>query len=333
MDPYLSFRREGPGRVGDRVRFLLGMIGPGLWTAAAIAPFLWLSGRLPEPMASHWPVSGPPDGSLPRAVMLAIHMAMAIGPALAAFGATRRVPAPPGGVAPVVAVSTGVGVLGAGLGAITIQANLDASHWRDARPLSLVALGAVLCVAAVAAAVAHRLGRRLERPAEGRGAIRLASIGLARGERASWRGGAANPASLALGTVCLVGGLAALPLGAVASGVAVAAGLAFLVFASVQVRVDHAGITIALGPVGLPRWRVPLARLKEARPVDVSPRRRGGWGYRGSTTLFGRAAVIIRGGRGIEVQRTDGSILVVTVDDPDTAAGLLNDLVKREAEG
>jgi hypothetical protein len=317
----------------DRVRFLLGVIGPALWTAAAMAPFLWLGGRVPEPMASHWPLSGPPDGSLPRAVVLAIHMAMAVGPALGAFGVTRRVPAASGGVAPVVAVSTGVGVLGAGLAAITIRANLDASHWRDAQPLSLVALGAVLCAAAVAAAAAHRLGRRLERPAEGRGAIRLASIGLARGERASWSGGAANPPALAVGTVCLVGGFAALPLGALVSGVAVAVGLAVLLFASVQVRVDHTGITISLGPVGRPRFRVPLARIKEARPVDVSPLHRGGWGYRGSMTLFGRAAVIIRGGRGIEVQRMDGALLVVTVDDAETAAGLLNDLVRREAEG
>lgn len=316
----------------DRVRFLLGVIGPGLWTAAAIVPFLWLADRLPDPMASHWPLSGPPNGSLPRAAVFAIHLAMALGPALLAFRAARRTPAPHGSVAPVVALAAGVGALGAGLAAITIRANLDAPGWRDADPLSLVGLGAALCAAAVAAAAAHRLGGRLERPAHTRDLTGRASVGLGPAERASWRGGATNPPMRALGGMCVVGSFAALPLGVVVAGAAFAAGLALLSCASARVRVDRAGITIALGPVGLPRLRVPLARIQEARPIDVWPLRRGGWGYRGSLTRSGRAAVIIRGGRGLEIRRTDGATLVVTVDDADTAAGLLNDLVDRAAE-
>ena len=315
----------------DRVRLLLGGIAPALWTAAAIAPFLWLADRLPDPMASHWPLWGPPDGSLPRVVVLAMHLAMALGPALAAFGATWRAPAALDIAAPVIATATGVGVLGAGLAAITIRANLDAPHWRDAAPLSLAGLAAALCAAAAAAFAAHRLGRRLERPASARGAVGRASIGLGRGERASWTGGATNPGALALGRVCLVASFAALPLGLVLAAATFAVGLALLLFATARVRVDRAGMSIALGPLGLPRIRVLLARIREARPVDVTPLRRGGWGYRGSMGLVGRAAVIIRRGRGLEVQRTDGATLVVTVDDADTAAGLLNDLVDRDA--
>jgi hypothetical protein len=86
---------------------------------------------------------------------------------------------------------------------------------------------------------------------------------------------------------------------------------------------------VAYGPLGLPRQRVPLSRIRGARAIHVTPLRHGGWGYRGSLLVFGRAAIVVRGGDGIRVD-CDRGRLVITIDDADTAAGLLNDLVDRD---
>ena len=53
----------------------------------------------------------------------------------------------------------------------------------------------------------------------------------------------------------------------------------------------------------------------------------GGWGYRGSRTAFGRAAVVLRGGDAIRLRLTGGSEFAVTVDDAAAGAALLTDLL------
>jgi hypothetical protein len=56
----------------------------------------------------------------------------------------------------------------------------------------------------------------------------------------------------------------------------------------------------------------------------------GGWGYRGSRRLFRKAAVVLRAGPALRLDLADDTQLVVTVDDAESGAGLLNDLLARE---
>ena len=69
---------------------------------------------------------------------------------------------------------------------------------------------------------------------------------------------------------------------------------------------------------------VPLRRIATAQAIDIHPTDWGGWGYRGSLTLMKRAAVVLRAGPGIRLDLHDGEVFVVTIDDPDRPARLLN---------
>lgn len=94
-----------------------------------------------------------------------------------------------------------------------------------------------------------------------------------------------------------------------------------------QVRVDETGFR-ATSAVGVPRFVIPLAQVRGAAVVEVVPVRDfGGWGIRWGGD--GRLGVITRGGQAIEVQRTSGKSLVVTVDNAAQAASLLNALKAR----
>jgi hypothetical protein len=78
--------------------------------------------------------------------------------------------------------------------------------------------------------------------------------------------------------------------------------------------------------IGWPRLHVPAANLAQAGVVTVDPMADfGGWGFRWviGPTRKGRFGVITRRGPGLEVFRRDGRSIVVTVDDPGTAAAVL----------
>ncbi|MBL6925978.1 MAG: hypothetical protein ISR43_01965 [Acidimicrobiia bacterium] len=98
-------------------------------------------------------------------------------------------------------------------------------------------------------------------------------------------------------------------------------GLIVLSFWSVVVRVDEHGLRVGVGPVGWPRWKVPIEEVAGAEVIDVRPMRYGGWGYRARP---GVRAVVIRAGSSIKVTRHRGPDLVVTVDDAEVGASLLN---------
>ena len=94
-----------------------------------------------------------------------------------------------------------------------------------------------------------------------------------------------------------------------------------------QVRVDESGFR-ATSAVGLPRFVIPLDQVRGAARVDVVPVRDFGvWGIRWGGG--GRLGVVTRGGQAIEVQRTNGKSLVVTVDNAEKGASLLNALKAR----
>lgn len=119
----------------------------------------------------------------------------------------------------------------------------------------------------------------------------------------------------------VVGVVLAQPVLWVVGLVLVPAALVAVPFTSVAVTVDGGGLRVAFGPVGWPVMVVPLDQIDAVELIaDLVPMRWGGWGYRGSRAAFRRAAVVLRRGPAIGVQRRDGSYLAVTVED--AAAGV-----------
>lgn len=112
-----------------------------------------------------------------------------------------------------------------------------------------------------------------------------------------------------------------------ATVLAVALGLLLVAMLRWDVTVSGEGLT-ARSLLGHPRVHVPLDEVEHAEVVDVDPFREfGGWGMR--TGVDGRTGIVLRKGPAIEVHRTGGRIVVVTVEDAVTGAALLNTLAAR----
>jgi len=95
-----------------------------------------------------------------------------------------------------------------------------------------------------------------------------------------------------------------------------------------HVRVDDTGLHV-VSVLGIPRFRVPLADVGSAACVTVNPMGEfGGWGVRiaPSGRRFG---IVLRAGEALEATRRNGRRFVVTVDDAQTAAALLEALAQR----
>jgi hypothetical protein len=98
-------------------------------------------------------------------------------------------------------------------------------------------------------------------------------------------------------------------------------------FAKVHVDVGTSEIGIRYGYLGWLRQRIALDRVRAAHAVRLEPFEHGGWGYRGSVRLFGRAAVVIRGGLALRLDLESDKHFSITVDDAQNAARLINALV------
>ncbi len=306
-------------------RLLAAAIGLAAAVAAAVPCVIWWH-RLPDPMATHWGFSGPPNGAGSRVAA----MAALVGPAVVL------------GVASAVASLRGsrtaifVGAVLAGIAAnlawaswMTVLANVDVRAWRDARSGGGLLTGLLgLAVGAVVAGTVTRLAPA-RAPAAGDAGAAAVSVGLRPGEYASWTGQAraswvlsaslaAGVLAVALGTRSLAAVLTPLVLLAIA-----------IAFTSVQVSVDGRGLRVRYGPLPWPVTQIPLERIRRADAIDLKPLAWGGWGYRGSRKVLRRAAVVLRAGDAIRLDLTDGSEFAVTVDDAAAGAGLINDLRAR----
>jgi hypothetical protein len=105
----------------------------------------------------------------------------------------------------------------------------------------------------------------------------------------------------------------------------------FELFARVRVTISERALLIRYGYIGWLSQSVSLDRVASARAFDLRPLEHGGWGYRGSLRLFGRASCVIRGGRALELTLERGRRFSVTLDDADSAARWVNAAVARRA--
>lgn len=308
----------------------------GALPIAALLP-LWVARHeLPHVVATHWSLAWTADGFQRLsdfAALMGTLAALGSGLLLTAALVWRSEAASHqllrAGLAFVGAESGGLAATIAGWTTLTQRGLADSRAVPGPSALALAAIMLVPLLLGVAAAV---LARGARSGSEDAGAP--ASLGLRAGESAAWMRRVAAPWSIGvvlLGIAHVVVGVLSEILAVGCAGVVLAAlGVAM---GSIRVSADQRGLIVRWGPLGLPRTTVPLRDIVRAEAIDIRPMEWGGWGYRGSLRVLGRAAIVMRAGPGLRLDLTSGRVLAVTVDDPRTAAGLLNDLVARFATG
>ena len=309
-------------------------------------PFWWRE-RLPDPIATHWGLSGVPDGSssfaefavLPVGVW-ALLAGIALVPLLRGRDVSQRRMRGWTG-----ALLCGGAVFSVGLAALTAWANLDVPDWRQARSLNwqVVVLLVFSCGAGWSGWWVARLGPDGTGPAEtgpdGTGSeehpnrrTELDAQPL-RPEGLVWVASATNRWLLALSAfaaAALVLLLVLALLGSTSTPWVFAAMAALsaptsFVLSAVRVRVGVEGVTLACSPLRCPVRRIPLHKVDGARVEVRNPSSVGGWGYRG---LPGNATIMLRGGECLVLRYRSGSELGISVDDAERGAGLINALLE-----
>ncbi|PKQ25566.1 MAG: hypothetical protein CVT64_09095 [Actinobacteria bacterium HGW-Actinobacteria-4] len=288
---------------------------------AFLTPVAYWS-RLPEPLASHWGVSGAPDASAPRLVDLLVigfvTVTIALGPILAA-----RAPMPRSMARLLVGTAWAGSATFATLRVLTVRANLDVPSWQQASEVTGLTMLAVLGIATVAAVFGVLLAG--DRPDHQRSTYSVDAATVKPGEAVVWVSGTSSRlGALVASVLVLVAGLGAWLLPGQGRIIFVAAilmaALAMTVMGQCRVTVGPRGMTVRLGWLGWPRLSVPIAQVTDVRVEDIDPMSYGGWGVR---SVPGATGVIIRAGEGIRVERTTGRALVVAVDDAAVGAGVL----------
>jgi hypothetical protein len=297
--------------------------------APTVAVLVLERDRLPEPLASHFTLSGAANGFAGRGALLLIVSALAVGLALV-FGLTARRDVPRS--APASRVDMGrwfvglswatAGFLGVLLFAAT-AANLDLADAATAvLPIWTFPVGILACLAAGALGrtLAPRTGTAGDPPP-------VPAVPLGSTEQVSWSRRVGSIRLALLGTALMAAGpVLGVAVRPAAGLVTAAAGIAVVLFSSARVVVDGRGLTVALGPFGRPHLRIPAEDITSATVADISPIEFGGWGYR---IVPGGRGVIVRSGPALVVTRRSGTRFTVTVDDPQTAAGVLVAIANR----
>ncbi len=311
-------------------RAALGAGIPVAVAALGLIPFLAYRSELPSRVASHYGISGRPDGSMtPELFFIVIGALMALGlGGCVAIALSRRKFQPM--FAPSVSfVGAFIGALCAGVLATTAIGQRGLERWQDATlsPWALIVwIGGSVIVGSTAAWIASSL------PFKGKTGTDASpsAMSLAPGERVFWSStlSARWPGISSLATLLVALVVAQLTeLLVVMILLVIAMGLA--AFSRIRVTADQSGLQVLYGFFGWPRTSVPIHRIATAQAIDIRPADWGGWGYRGSLTLMKRAAVVLRAGPGIRLDLHDGKIFAVTIDDPENPVRLLNAEVSR----
>lgn len=290
--------------------------------AVAVVPWLVWWSSLPDPVASHWDIHGHPNGHLPRLGLLVVLGGVACVLAISAAGATHFASSLPRSVSGAPVLGFVAAVL-ATASAASVVANHDAASWEQADLGSWWILFGLAFGVIVALAVGRMQPRAIHEPPK---AVRNA-VAFGPTERVVWIGETRVRwvIVVALGLVVL-GLFQIVTLSPPTGEIVLASALLVASFSSVHVVADRRGVRCS-SSFGWPRVRISLDRIASAEAIDVRPLQWGGWGYRGSLRLFQRAAWILRGGPGLRLDLRDGKVFIVTVDDPEEAAAVVNGLL------
>ncbi|WP_353944426.1 DUF1648 domain-containing protein [Streptomyces sp. HUAS MG91] len=284
-----------------------------------------LRDRLPDPMATHFPGSGPPDGfSSPRSfLVVGLLVLIGTGVLFVVAAVWQRL----GGARSTVVLGWGTAGLLGSVSVSVLRVNAAVGDARDVR-MPWWHLAVAAAVAVVVGGVGWLLTRGWPRAGAVGDATGGTSLALREGERAVWVRQAGSWPLALIGAVLIAAGLVATVLGGWWGLVLAVAGVASLAFGRVQVTVGPGGLVVAQSGLPWPRVRIPLEQVESASRRTISPLGDfGGWGYR---IRPGATGVVLRAGEALVVRRTGGREFAVTVDDAGTAAALLNSLVARK---
>lgn len=290
---------------------------PALLYGLIALPFALYWGDLPDPMATHWGLSGNANGSLPAAVMLLLMVGIFAAAHLAVMRVVARSPHE---TPSFIAGLYGIGTLLVGVTWQAVLANRDQATWQDADGVGLIQIVLVLVVAGLAGSAGWLLagGRSVSTPEPN---VTVPTLDVADPGSTIWSSQGIGHVFYWIGAALIVAGLATWGWSTL---VLIGLGLGILVFAKVRVTVSRRGAVVSLGWMGYPSWTVPLNSITEAQLETVAPMAYGGWGYRARP---GVRAVVTRGGEALRLVRTDGADFVITVDDAKTGAGLINSML------
>jgi hypothetical protein len=277
-------------------------------------PFLIYRDALPGSMATHWSLSGEPNGSMPPLVGLSLLGGIFVAMVYSVHRVLRRTPEEgPSLVAGLLAV----GALLAGVSWMSVLANRDRASWDQADEVGVVQIGLLLAITMIVGFAGWMLAGG-NAPGRTRSGGVAPTLDVADPGSAVWSGRGSGKVLTGLGLVAIVVGVVLWGWSAL---VLVLIGLVILAFSEVRVTVGPHGAVVSLGWWGFPSWTVPMASIVRAEVETVSPMAYGGWGYR---LRPGVRAIIVRGGESLRLVRDDAPDLVLTVDDATTGAGLIN---------
>lgn len=314
---------------------LVGAIIPLVVALVGVALILIALPDLPDPVAIHWGTSGAADGFGPAWVNLVILLALVVVYSAFALVVSRG---------ETLSVSQRIVLATAPFLAVFLTCVLAGSLWMQ-RGLEQASdapnVGFLILVGALAGGGAAVASWFLlpSSSTDDRSATAVPTLDLGPTERAVWMrssGPSGVAVFLILGTFVLVSAvtIVALVLSAPVLVSALYSGLllviALLVAGTVfwRVRVSAEGLVVR-SALGIPRFTVPISDIDTATVTDVQPVRDfGGWGLRWGGP--GRFGIVTRSGEALEVRRNNGKSFIVTVDDAETAAALLNSLVRRD---
>ncbi len=311
-------------------RRLLGIAFPVMTLAVIVIPYLLARSELPDRVATHFDVSGTPDGSMTAGWLIVLTVALAgLGLAGCVWLALQRDPLPEQ-LAPTVGFLGGFFAgLFSGISLVTFTSQRGNETWSDASSVwAVIVVPIVLGIAA--GALAAWLATKLPRREFTHAASQQPTMQLAEGEHAVWTETLHSKLLMRLGVITMVAGV----LIAVATlwwllVPTVLSGVVTVSLATLRVRADRYGLHVRYGLLPWPRTTIEIGDITQATVIDVRPMEWGGWGYRGSLKLMKRAAVVHRAGPGLRLDLRNDKIFVVTVDGPEQPVALLNAEVAR----
>lgn len=309
------------------IRYILvGVVLPLVIGGAALA---WAWPDLPAQVATHWGANGQADGFMNRSTGLVMwNLGVLAGLWAMLTAAVAGVPASAPGARGIKAIpaATAWGVAMLTIGSAVAQRGDVAT----ARPLSGWWVVLALAAAVLGAAVGYAAGDPAPAmPARDRdpdpSAPRLANptagsvwwTGVAPAGRGMMMM-AAGMVLFGLVMAWVVDPWAALLILPV-FGVLVASSYA-------RVTVGQQKVVVSGGLFGWPRLSVDLDSVAAAMPTTTTIKQWGGLGLRSRP---GATGIITRGGDALELQRTDDTTVMITVDDAHNAAATINSLLER----
>ncbi|MEU0339608.1 DUF1648 domain-containing protein [Streptomyces bobili] len=315
--------RASHGQQPGPLQWLAGL--PCLVAALVVAVVFIVSWpNLPDPMAVHFDEGGDVNRSASPVAMLLISelTLLTLGLGLSR-GAVRGSLA----MRSIYATSAAAAISLGYLFTLAVLVNAEAGTADEVRmPLWHLAVAAGL---AVAAAGGVRVLMPRERSSDAGQSAASSSVGLRPGEKAVWVRSVGPQWLIAAGVLAAVVAVVAGVLGWAPGFWLWLVGLLVAMMAGARVSVHGGGLTIRLPLFRVPRIHIPLQRIDRAWAAEVRPLPDlGGWGYR---VAKGRRGLALRSGQAVWLELDDGKQFVVAVDDAATAAGLLNDLLARDA--